>query len=119
MMDRWYGTFSTPSKPLDKSFILVKQLQISIQRFSFKTLEQWLTIVYVCESFFVIFKVISMISETHSSKYIRFSIRITLLAFFFLLASSVDIGSATPSYHLWVSISQIRQISVLIGKKSA
>ena len=24
--------------------------------------------------------------------------------------SSVDVGSATPSYHLWVSISQIRQI---------
>ena len=26
------------------------------------------------------------------------------------------VGSAVPSYHLWVSISQIRQINVLIGE---
>ena len=32
--------------------------------------------------------------------------------------SSVDVGGLAPSYHLWVSIGQIRQISALIGKKS-
>ena len=30
-----------------------------------------------------------------------------------------DVGSTPLSYHLWVSISQIMQISVLIGEKSA